>query len=67
MPIKPFNSRPYEASGTSFGGKCDPPSPKLETREKVICLSNRTNLVEMSRIGFCIIKTLLTPIDKWQS
>ena len=52
MPIKPFNSRPYEASGTSFGGKCDPPSPKLETREKVIYLSNRTNLVEIIRAEF---------------
>ena len=49
MPIKPFNSRPYEGSGTSFGGKCDPPSPTLETREKIIYFSNRTNLLEIYR------------------
>ena len=47
MPIKPFNSRPYEASGTSFGGKCDPPSPKLETRKTGIYLNNRTNISEI--------------------
>ena len=63
MPIKPFNSRPYEASGTSFGGKCDPPSPKLETREKIIYFSNRTNYIG---IWFCMINNLLTPVDKWQ-
>ena len=58
MPIKPFNSRPYEASGTSFGGKCDPPSPKLETREKVIYLSsNKTNLVE--KFDFALLKIYL--------
>ena len=60
MPIKPFNSRPYEASGTSFGGKCDPPSPKLETREKIICLSNRTNLVQTSEQNdFALLKLYL--------
>ena len=59
MPIKPFNSRPYEASGTSFGGKCDPPSPKLETREKIICLSNRTNLVEIAELDFALLKLYL--------
>ena len=59
MPIKPFNSRPYEASGTSFGGKCDPPSPKLETREKVIYLINRTNLVEIAEFDFALLKLYL--------
>ena len=60
MPIKPFNSRPYEASGTSFGGKCDPPSPKLETREKVICLSNRTNFkLIRAELDFALLKLYL--------
>ena len=62
MPIKPFNSRPYEASGTSFGGKCDPPSPKLETREKVIYLSNRTNLIAgvyKAEFDFALVKLYL--------
>ena len=60
MPIKPFNSRPYEASGTSFGGKWDPPSPKLETREKDIYLSNRTNLIEIrAEFDFALLKLYL--------